>query len=1458
MWWLANALNFPFSVETVCVFTAPVFSAHAAWATFLLAKEVRGTGAGLTAAALIAMVPSYISRSVAGSYDNEGVAIFALVFTFYLYIKTLNTGSLFYATANAAAYFYMVMSWGGYTFIINLIPIHSSPPLHSLHSPPTQDHSFTPRPMQRPISTCAVQHLCSPLSVLRVYTSHANSTLLTCVHLSPHPTGSLTDHTRHAAGSAGAVQCLCGPLNVLRACTSLPTSRAPWQIILGTLLAALVPVVGFNAVMTSEHFGGFLVFVVLHIAALSYYIKALLPAKAFRIALTLIVSVGTVAAVALLSALVAMVLASPTLGWTGRSLSLLDPTYASKYIPIIASVSEHQPPMWTSYFMDLQLLAFLAPAGLIACFLPLTDASSFVALYLVVSVYFSGVMVRLMLVLAPAACITAGIAVSALFDVLTRSVKASIADLIDLAYAAAKQDKGEKEDTAAAAAEAASKTGEAASQAKERKAGAGKKKKGKEGEGEGGESDEEPAGGVSGAEKRKGVKGKGKGKGGKEKEKGKEKFPLVVPGDAAAVGIILMLVGLAFYTMHCVWAAADAYSAPSIVLSSPTQDGGQYIFDDFREAYGWLRHNTDVNDKVASWWDYGYQTTAMANRTVIVDNNTWNNTHIATVGMAMSSREKDAWAIYRSIDVKYVFVVFGGMVGYPSDDINKFLWMVRIGGGVFPRIREPDYLNNGNYRVDGEATSTMLNCLMYKLSYYRFAEVDGRGFDRVRRTEIGKKNIKLTHFEEVFTSQHWMVRIYRLKEPRNRPRGTGKRLTRVSANKAKGFWFVCFGNRGLLSPCFVNPSPSGKFPSVDFSNLGWRRGYFAVSHSPSPVVRRRTYFIQVSSPPFGFPGPPLALPAPPYPSVYVALLCFPSRADVCWSLVTCIPYGQPNQLTFFSTFVFKPSCLLPAWRVGLAWLAPSSDWHSLTPADSLSDSTLDASHTFLLELVHHPSVRHGESLSRHVPRALLPPSLSISSRYLATRLPKQETSVYLVFSRLVIPRTSLLICFFSWRIMEHSSAFDAVMADNAGITPSFSDLLGDGSPVAKKVCKAASSSSSKLPAAAPRPVPATNAEVSSAPSLGVPGKRFRRLCAQRDSVGETVADVERDFDSLVAVIFPDHLAVQHRKDIVSCIKKSLRRSDFKSWQIPTFKSMAGANLKFGKNTYSRQILQFPTKEAADDFRARPPIFFSPPNGPAVELKVYTDPAPEFTAAKERGETHIVLRNIPLGLSEEKLHSALMNGKNRDGQKWLADLKHFHSASDPYEEMFQLQMHGIVAPMPGDGSFSVTPPLLWIPGVREPVLVNLSCHSCSICSSHHRTEDHHVFPTLRRNKINNPYAISVAQLQNINDASLVLPASFQLFSGKLSKALGHSPAVIKFKQDLGLLFISLDSDVEAWTCCACDFTCGWTIDTALAHCDAMQHLRRLQTSGVLLKEEYGDMKALDFLKNDQLLKFMAEE
>lgn len=54
--------------------------------------------------------------------------------------------------------------------------------------------------------------------------------------------------------------------------------------------------------------------------------------------------------------------------WSGRSLSLLDPTYAKKYIPIIASVSEHQPTTWASFFFDLHYLLVFAPVGFYYCF----------------------------------------------------------------------------------------------------------------------------------------------------------------------------------------------------------------------------------------------------------------------------------------------------------------------------------------------------------------------------------------------------------------------------------------------------------------------------------------------------------------------------------------------------------------------------------------------------------------------------------------------------------------------------------------------------------------------------------------------------------------------------------------------------------------------------------------------------------------------------------------------------------------------------------------------------------------------------------------------------------------------------------------------------------------------------------------------------------------------------------
>ena len=52
--------------------------------------------------------------------------------------------------------------------------------------------------------------------------------------------------------------------------------------------------------------------------------------------------------------------------------------------------------------------------------------------------------------------------------------------------------------------------------------------------------------------------------------------------------------------------------------------------------------------------------------------------------------------------------------------------MVRIGGSTEKgkHIKDADYYTQqGEFRVDKEGAPKLLNCLMYKLSYYKFGQV---------------------------------------------------------------------------------------------------------------------------------------------------------------------------------------------------------------------------------------------------------------------------------------------------------------------------------------------------------------------------------------------------------------------------------------------------------------------------------------------------------------------------------------------------------------------------------------------------------------------------------------------------------------------------------------------------------------------------------------------------------------
>ena len=116
------------------------------------------------------------------------------------------------------------------------------------------------------------------------------------------------------------------------------------------------------------------------------YVRSRMSKESFQLLFKTVIITAAIGATAVGGFLTATGKISP---WTGRFYSLLDPSYAKNNIPIIASVSEHQPTTWSSFYFDLQMLVFMFPVGLYYCFMKLTDANIFIVMYGVTSIYFA-------------------------------------------------------------------------------------------------------------------------------------------------------------------------------------------------------------------------------------------------------------------------------------------------------------------------------------------------------------------------------------------------------------------------------------------------------------------------------------------------------------------------------------------------------------------------------------------------------------------------------------------------------------------------------------------------------------------------------------------------------------------------------------------------------------------------------------------------------------------------------------------------------------------------------------------------------------------------------------------------------------------------------------------------------------------------------------------------------------
>ena len=622
---LNNILAFPVNIRDVCVFLAPFCSGLTAFAAYLLTKELKDSAAGLIAAGFIVICPGYISRSVAGAYDNEAIAIFLMVSCFYLWIKASKTGSSIYGAACAMNYFYMVSSWGGYSFVINMIPLH------------------------------VFALLCMGRYSHKLYRSYSTF------------------------------------------------------YVLGTLASMTVPFVGFQPTFTPEHMAALGVFGLLQLFAAAHVVHGLVDGSKFNLFVKLFVATVSIASFTILAALFT---AGKISSFGGRVYALWDTGYAVKNIPIIASVSEHQPTSWGSFYMDFQWLFYLFPVGVWWCIRQRKNEHIFLVLYATFASYFAAVMVRLILTLAPIVCVSSALACSQLLDSVLKTKESVLASNLNtesetLSKSSVMNSKDDKDNR---------------------------------------------GGGFQMSKSPKTVSGKFK------------------PLDFITKSLIVapIIYHMIHYVYHSVWITQMAYSSPSVVVSSRSQNGQEVLIDDFREAYYWIRRNTPKDSRILSWWDYGYQIAGFSDRTTIVDNNTWNNTHIATVGKVLGTSESVSYKTMRQLDANYILVISGAASGYAGDDVNKFLWMVRIASGVYPKdLKESEFMNSqGTFSIDSSAPTKLKNTILYKTIYHGMSNLGGTEMiDNVRRTTIGDPNPKLSVLEEVFSSERYIVRIYKVKNP---------------------------------------------------------------------------------------------------------------------------------------------------------------------------------------------------------------------------------------------------------------------------------------------------------------------------------------------------------------------------------------------------------------------------------------------------------------------------------------------------------------------------------------------------------------------------------------------------------------------------------------------------------------------------------------------------------------------
>lgn len=400
--------------------------------------------------------------------------------------------------------------------------------------------------------------------------------------------------------------------------------------IVGTALAIQIPVVGLTPLKSLEQLGCLAIFIayqVLFISERMIQKRKLSKIGAWKLRLSFFI-LSVAACVIVISCF----LPRNYFGPISSRVRGLFVKHTKTGNPLVDSVAEHQPARSNAYFQYLHQLCTFSPLGFVFVLTYFGDSPSFLCAFAVTAYYFSRKMVRLVLLMGPIASILGGIAAG-------RMLVWSCSHLFNVEGNDENQRQTEKIDKNA-----------------DKKKKPSKNRKGQV-------NDDEVS------------------------------FP---PNPINIENAIISYVGgrwifrvtsfvllltlyfsAAAFTSYS-WSLAPHLSNPSIIQKARMRNGTVVYVDDVREAYNWIRENTPEDSRIMAWWDYGYQLSAIANRTTIADGNTWNHEHIALLGKIFTTNVDEAYSIARHL-ADYFLVWAGG----GGDDLAKSPHLARIANSVY-------------------------------------------------------------------------------------------------------------------------------------------------------------------------------------------------------------------------------------------------------------------------------------------------------------------------------------------------------------------------------------------------------------------------------------------------------------------------------------------------------------------------------------------------------------------------------------------------------------------------------------------------------------------------------------------------------------------------------------------------------------------------------------------------------